>query len=420
MSQPYPGGRPDSSATPQPGYAAGTVWGPPSGQPWAPPGAQPWSPDSPSTWNGPVQWQPAGVTSQQPRKSRRTGIWAVATVLLVAVAVFVLLFVPNGTPMRSLPTAGRPQIPRSDNQPIPTYSTAVTAKMSSGIVLITGELDGGFAAGTGIVISESGLVLTNYHVVSGTTNVMAMVADDGRSYQADLLGRNVWADVALLQLEGADGLTTAQIAPGPAGIGDRVVAVGNGDGGGALLATGGSVTDLNAVVTLESAFGGYGFEDASGMIQSTAGAIPGYSGGPTFNDATEVVGVTSAGQDAISDQMVTYSIPIAAATAITDDITAGRQSEQTRVGPAGWLGVSFGTRNVAVLTAVDPGSPAAEVGLSAGSTITSFGGQAITSASGFLKTVESFDPGDIVDITWQDDQGQPRDSMVTLGTSPTN
>jgi S1-C subfamily serine protease len=134
-------------------------------------------------------------------------------------------------------------------------------------------------------------------------------------------------------------------------VGDRVVAVGNGDGGGVLLASGGSVTELDATVMLESAFGSYGYEDADGMIRSTAGAIPGYSGGPTYNAATEVVGVTSAGQDAVAAQMSTYSIPIAKAAAIADDIAAGRQSEQTRIGPGAWLGVSLGTRNVAVLTA---------------------------------------------------------------------
>lgn len=57
--------------------------------------------------------------------------------------------------------------------------------------------------------------------------------------------------------------------------------------------------------------------------------------------------------------MSTYSIPIAKAAAIADDIAAGRQSEQTRIGPGAWLGVSLGTRNVAVLTAVYPNSPAA-------------------------------------------------------------
>ena len=79
--------------------------------------------------------------------------------------------------------------------------------------------------------------------------------------------------------------------------------------------------------------------------------------------------------------------------------------------------MSLGTRNVAVLTAVYPNSPAAAAGLTPGSTITSFDGQPISSASGLLKVVESYDP---VDVAWQDDQGEPREASIVLGTSPTN
>ena len=91
-----------------------------------------------------------------------------------------------------------------------------------------------------------------------------------------------------------------------------------------------------------------------------------------------------------------------------------------RIGPGAWLGVSLGTRNVAVLTAVYPNSPAAAAGLTPGSTITSFDGQPISSASGLLKVVESYDPDDVVDVAWQDDQGEPREASIILGTSPTN
>lgn len=292
--------------------------------------------------------------------------------------------------------------------------------MSDGVVLINGELDDGFSSGTGIVLSDSGLVLTNYHVVAGTTYLTAQPAGGSRNYQADLLGRNIWADVALLQLRGAGGLVTADLAADPVRIGDRVIVVGNGDGGGVLLASGGSVIDIDAAVSLESAFGGYGFDEAVGMIQSTAGAIPGYSGGPTYNDAIQVVGVTSAGQDPDDEEMITYSIPIETATAIAEDIAAGRESEQTRIGPVGWLGVDFGTRNVAVVTAVQQGSPAEMIGLTAGSTINSYDSHPINSASGFLRIAESYDPGDVVVVAWQDEQGQPRETTVTLATSPTN
>jgi len=275
-------------------------------------------------------------------------------------------------------------------------------------------------------------------VSTGVAIAAALLIGGQAVVAGDMLARNL-AILALVPLalhevyadftKAAQTLTRARTALGrvldvleaeTVGVGDRVVAVGNGDGGGVLLASGGSVTELDATVMLESAFGSYGYEDADGMIRSTAGAIPGYSGGPTYNAATEVVGVTSAGQDAVAAQMSTYSIPIAKAAAIADDIAAGRQSEQTRIGPGAWLGVSLGTRNVAVLTAVYPNSPAAAAGLTPGSTITSFDGQPISSASGLLKVVESYDPDDVVDVAWQDDQGEPREASIVLGTSPTN
>ena len=396
-------------------------WAPPTGQPaWAPPTGQPWGPSGPATWqSAPPPFPPSGPY-QPPRRRNRTGVWAGLAVLLVVLGLLAWQVTGFGARDMRSGYVPRAQVPRSETQEIPTYSSAVTAELSAGIVLVTGDVDNGVSSGTGIILSESGLVLTNYHVVSGTTDLTVRIADTGHAYDADLLGRNVWADIAVLQLEGAGGLTEANIAADPVAVGDRVVAVGNGDGGGVLLASGGSVTELDATVMLESAFGSYGYEDADGMIRSTAGAIPGYSGGPTYNAATEVVGVTSAGQDAVAAQMSTYSIPIAKAAAIADDIAAGRQSEQTRIGPGAWLGVSLGTRNVAVLTAVYPNSPAAAAGLTPGSTITSFDGQPISSASGLLKVVESYDPDDVVDVAWQDDQGEPREASIVLGTSPTN
>ncbi len=432
MSQPHSGersGLPEWPGTPQradfvdhppstPNYAAGTAWAPPVTQQWGPPMGQPWGagPDG-------SQFVPQSSPSGRPRRLTsapgRLGLVSALAVLLVAVALVVLQFTPGRGYARA---AGipRPQVPRSQTQPIPAYPTAVTPKMSDGVVLINGELDDGFSSGTGIVLSDSGLVLTNYHVVAGTTYLTAQPAGGSRNYQADLLGRNIWADVALLQLRGAGGLVTADLAADPVRIGDRVIVVGNGDGGGVLLASGGSVIDIDAAVSLESAFGGYGFDEAVGMIQSTAGAIPGYSGGPTYNDAIQVVGVTSAGQDPDDEEMITYSIPIETATAIAEDIAAGRESEQTRIGPVGWLGVDFGTRNVAVVTAVQQGSPAEMIGLTAGSTINSFDSHPINSASGFLRIAESYDPGDVVVVAWQDEQGQPRETTVTLATSPTN
>ncbi len=336
----------------------------------------------------------------------------------VAVLIWQVFVVGPATTYRGQP-AQRPPVSSGQPGPIATYSLPVTAELGRGVVLISGEGTAGSASGTGIILSEAGLVLTNYHVVSDTRRLSVRV-NGGDSYSATLVGRNVWSDVAVLRLERASGLPLAVLADDPVQVGDRVVAVGNGRGAGRLQASGGGVTDVDASVLLPSAFGGYGSDRLTGLIESTAGAIPGYSGGPTFNQFNEVVGVTSAGREEVSQLMTSYSIPIDTAMDIANDIINGRQGEQTRVGPGAWLGVTLGAENVAVIVSVLPESPASTAGLLPGSTFLSFAGAPIDTANALLKALESSDPGEVVEITWLDAGGQAREALVELGTSPTN
>lgn len=384
---------------------------------------------APRSWTAPAQWapptgSPVGAALQsapRPRHPARVAaIFALVTTLLIALVLAAPSLLAGQAPTLRAPSDPKPPIARTDHGPLPTYTTAVTAEMTLGIVLISGTSTAGPSSGTGIVLSESGLVLTNYHVVADTTSLQVQIAADQATYPASLLGRNVWADVAVLQLDGAAGLQVAKLDPSGVRVGDRVIAVGNGRGEGRLVASGGSVTELAASITLPSSFGGYGTDRLGGLIQSTAGAVPGYSGGPTFDAQNQVVGVTSAGREEPSDFMTSYSIPIADATQIADDIVAGRQSERTRVGPGPWLGITLGTENVPVVTSVRPGSPAEAAGIGSGATITSYNGQPVSTANGFLKAVESSDPGESVEISWIDLSGQAREALIVLGTSPTN
>lgn len=361
---------------------------------------------------------------QQPHHRSRWRGWGLAATVLIGLLVVGLVWLLIGSGSHGLRAA--PQPPRSIAAnaaagPIPTYLTPVTAEMSTGVVLISGRLADGRSSGTGIIVADSGLVLTNYHVVANTTGLQVQLAtNEAATYPAELLGRNAWADIAVLQLAGAKDMATAQLSDDPVEVGDRVIAVGNADGRGALIGSGGSVLNLDATVNLPSTFGGYGADELNGMIRSSAGAVPGYSGGPTFNAHNQVVGLTSAGHDHISTEMITYSIPIRAATNIADDIIAGHQDDQTRIGPGAWLGVTFGSENIPVITQVTWGSPAARAGLSVGSRITRFAGQPITTANAFLKALESYDPGEQVEITWVEPRGQSREASVVLGTSSTN
>ncbi|MGI3785604.1 MAG: S1C family serine protease, partial [Janthinobacterium lividum] len=131
----------------------------------------------------------------------------------------------------------------------PTRTTTVdsdpaTSAESKGVALIDTVLSDGEAAGTGIVLTSDGEVLTNYHVVEGSTSVKVTIASSGKVYTASVLGVDQTADVALLQLKDAGGLTVARIDDDTLKTGDDVTAVGNAGGTGTLTAAGGDVTSL--------------------------------------------------------------------------------------------------------------------------------------------------------------------------------
>jgi S1-C subfamily serine protease len=106
------------------------------------------------------------------------------------------------------------------------------------------------AAGTGMVLNADGLVLTNNHVIEGSTTVTATVISTGRTYQARVVGYDDTGDVALIQLQNASGLTTVPIGnSSPVKAGNAVVALGNAEGQGKITATAGHVKALNTTIT---------------------------------------------------------------------------------------------------------------------------------------------------------------------------
>ncbi len=186
--------------------------------------------------------------------------------------------------------------PRSPPTQPCTGSQGVSAAHSAGVVLIDAQTPEGTAAGTGMVLSADGKVLTNYHVVAGSSKVEVTLADSGDSYDAEVLGFDQAKDVALLQLEGASGLTTVSIDGDEVRVADAVAAVGNANGRGTSSCTSdrrGDVSD-RASDGARSPWGAE--EDLSGMIQTDASAVPGDSvGSAMFDTEGEVLGMTTAG-----------------------------------------------------------------------------------------------------------------------------
>ena len=164
---------------------------------------------------------------------------------------------------------------------------AIAANVDPAVVDIDTVLanNAGAAAGTGMVISASGEVLTNHHVIDDASSITVRAVGSGRIYTATVVGYDVPNDVALLQMKGASALTTITTAKSPSVlIGNPVVAIGNAQGkGGTPTVTQGVISGVDQTVTASD--NGQNPETLSGMIQTYAQIQPGDSGGPLVNAA---------------------------------------------------------------------------------------------------------------------------------------
>jgi S1-C subfamily serine protease len=165
-----------------------------------------------------------------------------------------------------------------------------------------------------MIISTSGLILTNNHVIEGARSIKVRLASTGRSYTATVVGADPTHDVAVIKISGVSGLQTIPIGDSSeVGMGDGVVAVGNalGSGGSPEVATG-TVTGLNQTIIATDEDGSNG-ETLRGLIETNAPLLPGYSGGPLLNLSGEVIGIdtaASAGRRFRSSANTGLAIPI--------------------------------------------------------------------------------------------------------------
>ena len=338
-----------------------------------------------------------------------------------------------------------------------TLSTAqITSKVSPGLVDIVSTL--GYqqakAAGTGMVVTSSGEVLTNNHVIDGATSIKATDIGNGRTYTAKVVGYSKTKDVAVLKLVGASGLDTVTLSSQAAQVGEKVVALGNALGkGGAPSVVTGKVTGLGKTITASDETAANA-EQLTDMTRTNANIQPGDSGGPLVNSSGDVIGMNTAASSGTSTtafqqgdqkpQTEAFAIPISKADSIADQIEAGQASDTVHIGGTAFLGVQvssdstggagstggfggFGgsdgsgsgpASNGATIAGVLPGAAAAQAGLSQGDTITSVAGHAITSPTGISSVLHNYHPGNKVSISWTDTAGQSHTATVALGNGP--
>ena len=298
-------------------------------------------------------------------------------------------------------------------------------RIGNGVVVIETALgyQGGAAAGTGMVLTPSGEILTNNHVIRGATTIRIVIPGTSRSYRAKVVGYDVADDVAVVQAVGASNLRTITTAS-KVSVGDAVTAVGNAGGTGALTSATGSVTGLAQAITVSDDQGGAA--RLTGLIETNANVLPGDSGGPLYNRAGQVVGMDTAGSAAYvsrsSGASDAYAIPIAKALSIVKQIESGKSSARVHVGATPFLGIEIQTvrrfSTGALIVGVAPGGPAASAGLAPGDVITAIDGRAVSSPATIPSLLLAKKPGATVTIAYADSYGSSHSARVKLGSGP--
>ena len=222
-----------------------------------------------------------------------------------------------------------------------------TSAQSVGVVDINTVLkyQGAQAAGTGMVLTSSGVILTNNHVIDGATSISVTVVSTGASYTATVVGDDPTQDVAVLQLQNASGLKTAKLGDSNGvSVGEAVTGVGNAGGvGGTPSAAAGTVTALNQPITASDE-SGQNVQHLTGMIETNAGIQAGDSGGPLY-DSKELIGMDSAASAGAAGTTA-YAIPIDHAEQIAEQIASGKASDTVHLGYPAFLGISIADASV--------------------------------------------------------------------------
>ena len=280
-----------------------------------------------------------------------------------------------------------------------------------------------YGIGTGIVLSPTGEVLTNYHVVQGANSIHASVV--GQNFNAELVGYDRRHDVALLQLRGAGGLPAAPIGDsGTLVPGEPVVALGNAQGSNAPLTQEvGTVTAFGRTVNAEDELTG-SKDEVTGLIEIAAPVRAGDSGGPVVNSAGQVVGMTTAAT--VNFHMGPggkgFVIPINDALAVANQIRSRTPTDSVHIGVPTVLGVGVRTApqqgTGIVIQDVLAGGPAEAAGLIRGDVLTSLDGTVLDSARTLTLVLDRHYPGDVVDLTWLSPDGQQLTGKATLAAGP--
>jgi S1-C subfamily serine protease len=318
-------------------------------------------------------------------------------------------------------TPGNGQFPFPNNGPAQSSTGKATAAQQVGVVDVLTVIDygRGEAAGTGMVLTSNGDVLTNNHVVDGATSIKVRIVSTGKTYTARVVGTAPSKDIAVIHLAGASGLQTANYGDSNTlAVGDKVTGVGNAGGtGGTPSAASGKVTELHRTITASDESGGSS-ERLHDVIVTDAPIQSGDSGGPLYNANDQVVGIDTAAST--NGTRVGFAIPIDNAVSIARQIEKGVETSAIHIGYPGFLGVTVVPSNGSGALIQDAlrGGPAAKAGIGSGDTITRVGSTAIRSSNQLHNYMTTTKPGSKVQVSFTDPATGSHTVTITLATGP--
>jgi S1-C subfamily serine protease len=411
--------------------------------------------DNPTPPQPPLTPEPPAPPSGPPRNPARSLL--AAAVLVVAIAAFggaalshVLWPTDSSQPTANAGTnnngnsifGGGLQLPQNQNgssggtSSVPAAAASVARKINPGLVDINTQTQSGPAAGTGMVVTANGEVITNNHVIKGAESITATDIGNGRTYTARVVGYDRTHDVAVIQLEDASGLATVPIGNSSSvRVGSSILTFGNAGGvGGTPSVAGGAISALGRSISASDPETPGDAERLTGLIEIDGQIQPGDSGGP-LTSGGKVVGMDTAASVGFNFQSASgagYAIPINQALAIGKTIVSGQSTASIHIGETAIIGVLVASNTSGNLTysgcpasestesgvlIADPpinGAPAASTGIERCDLITGVGGTTVSSPAALLNVMETHHPGDSVALRWLDTSGQTHTVLIKL------
>jgi putative serine protease PepD len=365
---------------------------------------------------------PIPPTASQPR--RRMGALLAAAFLSAAVGAgagigtYAYLSPDNGsTSPATVSTLPAGQSPKLDGT-----ITAAAAKIDPSLVTITVQ-NGSGGIGSGVIIDDQGHILTNAHVIDGASQSgsVTVIFDDGSTAEAKVVGTSETNDLAVIKVDGVDGLTPATFAKsGSLQVGQTVVAAG------APLGLSESVTSGIVSNTARPVRSGSNNDAVYLAVQTDAAINPGNSGGPLVDLNGAVVGINSSiastGSNADGGQSGNIGIGFAIPSDVAVRVAAELIDQGSSANAA--LGVTVGgdisrvsTATGVPLQTVSSGGAAEKAGLRAGDVITKVNDFETRTADGLIAATRFYAPGTTVKITYIRDGASPQTVDVTLGSA---